>query len=103
MELVLEGNSELLTICIVGEVVAATCGELRQFVMEASERRPPRLILDLAEVPFMDTSGIGVLIGLRSHLKGKGVALELARPGERILSVLRSMKLDVVFGLPVED
>lgn len=103
MELVVEGNSELIRVRVIGEVVAATCTELRQAVIDAAERGPARLVLDLAEVPFMDTSGIGVLIGLRAHLKGKGVAMELASPTERILGVLRSMKLDLVFGLPPED
>lgn len=100
MELKLEGNAEQFRVRVAGEIVAATCAEFRQAVLEAGERRPARLVVDLEGVSFVDTSGIGVLIGLRSHLKGRGVALAVENVSPRVRTVLRSMRLLAVFGLP---
>lgn len=100
MELKLEGNSDRFRIVVSGEIVAATGAELRQAAIEAGERRPARLAIDLAGVSFIDTSGIGMLIGLRSHLKGRGVELALENVSARVRQVLQSMRLLPVFGLP---
>jgi len=100
LELKLEGNAEQFRVRVAGEIVAATCGELRQAVLEAGDRRPARLVVDLEGVTFVDTSGIGVLIGLRSHLKGKGVVLAIENATPRVHGVFKSMRLLQVFGLP---
>lgn len=99
MELVLEGNNEALQLRIIGELVTETCGELRQTVMETVSREPKKIVLDLKEVPFIDTSGIGVIVGLRAHMKSRGIGLELANPSPKVKQVLRMTRLLSVFGL----
>lgn len=100
MELFIDHDNETLNVRIVGEVVADTCGDLRLAIMENVSRKPRRIVLRLPEVTFMDTSGIGVLVGLRAHLKSKGIALELADPSPKVRHVLEMTRLNQVFGLP---
>lgn len=55
-----------------------------------------RLVLDLAEVGFADSSGIGALVGLHRRL-GPGTRLELAGTGPRLRRILDLMHLSAVF------
>ena len=99
MELVLEGNDEVLKVRVIGEVVAEGCNSLRQTVMEAATRQPDKVVINLSEVPFIDTSGIGVLVGLRAHLKSKKIDLALEDPSKKVHEVLKMTRLLPVFGL----
>ncbi|MCK6602931.1 MAG: STAS domain-containing protein [Bacteroidetes bacterium] len=55
------------------------------------------VILDLAGVNFMNSSGLGMLIGGLTTMKNAGGTLKLASPGERIQSLLVVTKLSSVF------
>ena len=53
---------ERYTLCRpVGELDAYTVGQFRDALAELATTR--RLLIDLSEVPFMDSSGLGALIG----------------------------------------
>lgn len=99
MELVFEGNEERLNVKIVGDVVADSSGELRESVLQLLNRKPKEICLDLSETPFIDTSGLGVLIGLRSHMKKHGVAFTLTNPQPRVLHVFRLTQISKLFAL----
>lgn len=99
MELILDGKDETLTIRIIGELVATTCASLREVVTDSITRKPKRIVLDMSGVPFVDTSGLGVLVGLRATLKTNKIDLEVVNPSERVVNVFRLTKLDGVFGI----
>ena len=103
MELILDGKDETLTIRIIGELVASTCVGLRDVVSDAISRKPQKIILDMSQVPFVDTSGLGVLVGLRATLKAQKIALEVANPSSRVVNVFRLTRLDGVVGIPQDD
>ena len=57
-------NNETLTIKLSGELDHHKANEIRTQIDEAiHENLPPRLIFDLHDVTFMDSSGIGVIMG----------------------------------------
>lgn len=54
----------LLTARLEGEIDHHTAGLLRETIDEAARRlKPPTLRLDFSAVPFMDSSGIGLVLG----------------------------------------
>jgi anti-sigma B factor antagonist len=55
------------------------------------------LVLDLTEVEFMDSSGLGVLVGVHQQAAVQGGTLILAGPHPRVAKILRITKLDKVF------
>ncbi len=55
------------------------------------------VVLDLGGVQFMNSSGLGLLIGGASLLKTAGGALKIARASEKILSLIRITKLGAIF------
>ncbi len=76
---VTEGDS--YTICRpVGELDAYTVGQFREALGELASR--PKLLIDMSEVPFVDSAGLGALIGgiRRAREVGGDVAVCCNRP-----------------------
>lgn len=99
MDLEIEGNQTLMSVRIKGSLTAANCHILREAILEMTAAGRNRVQLDLADMPFMDTSGIGVLIGLKSHLNSKGGSLRVVNPQAKVFETLHMMRLDAVLGL----
>ena len=64
----------------IGELDAYTVGQFREALVELSSK--PRLLIDLSEVPFMDSAGLGALIGgIRRAREAQGdVSVACGRP-----------------------
>jgi anti-sigma B factor antagonist len=65
-------------LAIAGEVDVANAGELRRRIDEILERRSGTLILDLAEVIHMDSSGLAELISAHQRAAAHSMKLVLA-------------------------
>ncbi|MGF1573468.1 MAG: STAS domain-containing protein [Sumerlaeia bacterium] len=99
MEFKLESNSETQLIHISGELIAESSHSLRELVNELSQKSPKKIIINLADVPFIDTSGLGTLVGIRATLKSRDIILKIEHPTERVMQNFRLTRLDLVFGL----
>ena len=64
----------------VGELDAYTVGQFREALVELAT--VPRLLIDLSDVPFMDSAGLGALIGgIRRARESDGdVSVACGRP-----------------------
>ena len=56
-----------------------------------------KIVLDLAEVKWMDSMGLGTLVGLYTSAKGHGCELELRHIGKRVRELLGLTHLLDVF------
>ena len=81
-------DSGTLTICLNGEIDHYAAGKLREEIEKLIEKRKPgTLILDFHDVSFMDSSGVGMLIGrykTMSAIGGKMVACCLSESVSRL-------------------
>ncbi len=75
-----EGPAPVLS--VTGEVDMAVAPQLRRSLVELAERCPETIIVDLSDVGFMDSTGLGVLSSVRKRLKQTGgrLVLVVARP-----------------------
>ena len=74
-------EAETYTVCRpVGELDAYTVGQFRDALGELADTR--YLLIDLSSVPFMDSAGLGALIGgiRRAREAGGDVAVACSRP-----------------------
>ena len=55
------------------------------------------LVIDMAEVTFMSSMGIGMLVDARSRAAGKKMKVVLANVATELDQLLRMVKLDKVF------
>jgi anti-sigma B factor antagonist len=56
-----------------------------------------RIVLDLSEVVWMDSMGLGTLVGLYTSAKGAGCELQLLKIGKRVRELLGLTNLLDVF------
>ena len=77
-----------------GELDAFTVSQFREVLAELSTK--PRLVIDLSEVPFMDSAGLGALIGgiRRTREQGGDVSVACNRP--TLIRLLRTTGFDRV-------
>ncbi|MGH9306690.1 MAG: STAS domain-containing protein [Acidimicrobiales bacterium] len=74
-------QAEGYTICRpVGELDAYTVSQFRESLADLASS--PRLLIDMSEVPFVDSAGLGALIGgiRRAREMGGDVAVTCSRP-----------------------
>ncbi len=101
MELTVETRSvppfEVLEIG--GEIDVYTAPRLREAVVEAIEAGKLRLIVDVQRVDFLDSTGLGVLVGALKRVRGDDGTLDIVCTHERLLKIFQITGLDKVFGL----
>lgn len=85
MELSITTNPtpELYIITVTGEVDISNADRLREAINFALEQPTEEIQLDLAQVAYIDSTGIGVLVGAAHHAAehGKGFSVVNAQPG----------------------
>ena len=59
----------------------------------------PLLILDVADMPYIDSAGIGCLVGAHISREGSGRKLVLVGVNERLLTSLKVTKVDQLFSI----
>jgi anti-sigma B factor antagonist len=79
-----------------GEVDLALAPALREAVDALIAERRARIVLDLEQVSFMDSSGLGVLVYGMRRAGALGGMLRLAAPGEQVRRLLELTGLDTV-------
>src|SRR2546430_6710107 len=63
------------------------------------DKKPKRLVVDLSRVPYIDSSGLAVLIGAMQSLELEGGLFLLAGAQEGVRMILESARLDQYFRL----
>jgi anti-sigma B factor antagonist len=80
-----------------GEVDLYTSPQLRDKVTEMIEQGQGRIIIDLTDVGFMDSSGLGVLVTALKRVRERDGSLALVCPEGSVHKVLTITGLDRVF------
>lgn len=64
-------------VAVAGEVELHSAAQLRAALLQACEVEAPCLVVDLSGVHFMDSSGIGVIVGALKRARERGGSLSL--------------------------
>jgi anti-anti-sigma factor len=80
----------------IGRLDLRTAAEVRERLVAEVGAGRPRLVVDLGDTSFVDSSGLGALIGGLKAARQAGGDLRLARPGEQARVVLQLTALDRV-------
>jgi anti-sigma B factor antagonist len=73
-------NGDALVVHLAGELDLYNTPTVREALREATGRRPKRLVVDLSEVTFIDSTALGAFVEARRQL-GDRDAFVLAAPG----------------------
>ncbi len=88
-------NGEVVTAFLDGEIDHHTASVMRNEIDAAVEKNlPTMLVLDFRDVSFMDSSGIGLVMGRYKVLKPLGAELHVTNTSPQIGKVMRLAGLD---------
>ena len=85
-----------------GEALAFSPGSdlvLTDAIARLAEEGHKKVILNLAGVKYVDSSGVGQLVGALTAARGRGVALKLINPVKQVSDLLKMTKLYTVFDI----
>lgn len=86
---------------VAGEVDVYTAPKLREKLVELVGEGHHHLVVDMTGVEFLDSTGLGVLVGGLKRVRGHDGSLALVCTAERILKIFRITGLTKVF--PIHD
>lgn len=91
-----QGNA---VISVTGEVDVSNAAELRSALDAALSEGPAEVVVDLSGVPYIDSTGIGVLVGAAHRASESGARLTVARPQRNVLRVLGLLGVGADFNI----
>lgn len=81
----------------VGDVDLSRSPQMRERLAKALASKPSRILVDLSQVPYMDSSGVATLVEALQHCRKAGCELMLTSLHPKVRSIFEIAKLDQVF------
>ncbi len=82
---------------VVGEIDVYTAPKFREAINKILEAGQNHLLINMAGVTYMDSSGFGALLSATKRLKPKGGTVNLVKCNSAIDRILRITRLNTVF------
>ncbi|KJS21276.1 MAG: hypothetical protein VR72_11000 [Clostridiaceae bacterium BRH_c20a] len=93
-------EEEILIVSLSGEVTLLQSNELKEKIKEELTRiNTTKLVLDLSQVPLLDSSGLGMLISLFKHVNQKEGIIVYTGMTDYVRKIIGFAKLDKIFSI----
>lgn len=102
MEIQVENRDDSVVVTPMGEVDLARSPSLRSRLKQVLGESPNRLVVDLSQVPYMDSSGVATLVEALQQCRAHDCSLFLAGLQDRVRSVFEIARLDTVFNITAD-
>ena len=82
-----------------GEIDIYTAPRLRDLLIDLASKNNYHLVVNLQKVGFLDSTGLGVLVGGLNRVRAHDGSVDLVCTQERILKIFKITGLTKVFGI----
>ena len=89
----------LSVVALRGEIDMKTSPRLREVFLGLTTAVTGRVVVDLGQVPYMDSSGIGTLVEFKRKAERRGAKVILASVQARVRSLFEITNLDKFFAM----
>ena len=89
-----------------GEALAFGPGSglvLSETIREFTKKGQKKILLNLAGVTYVDSSGVGQLVGALTTARNQSGDIKLLKPSVHVLELLKTTKLDGVFDIHEDE
>lgn len=100
----IENSNRTVTAFLQGEIDHHSADEMRQIIDDAiKEYAPEKVVLDFADISFMDSSGIGLVMGRYRILSGTGADLVIRNASPQINKVMKLSGMERLVSIEKSD
>jgi anti-sigma B factor antagonist len=92
-------EGDTVVVAVEGEIDVYTAPRLRELLIDLVNKGSFHLVVDMENVEFLDSTGLGVLVGGLKRVRAHDGTLDLVCTQERILKIFRITGLTKVFGI----
>jgi anti-sigma B factor antagonist len=97
-------TNDVAVVILVGEVDLYTAPRFREVLLQTIDEGAERVVIDLTDVSFIDSTALGVLVSGGKRLQESAGKLAIGCPDEKIRRILEITGLDTVFAVfPTRD
>ncbi|MDP2646419.1 MAG: STAS domain-containing protein [Desulfobacterales bacterium] len=89
-----ELGGNVVVIDMVGSLVANNIAEFKSQVAKLVEKKYCHILLEMSNVDFMDSSGLGACMAVHKQLSEKNGMVVFAKPSEQVKKIFRITKAD---------
>jgi len=94
-----EDKPEAVILYLSGEIDSTHSNELSELLTATREATKKNLIIDLTEVKYIDSAGLGVLVSEHTRWVKRGSQFRLCNPNLTVQTVLQTSHLDHFFDI----
>jgi len=95
----LEKTGDTLMIKLSGEMDAQGCSEIRSTLEEIVQQKQSAVVIDIGEVSFIDSSGIGAIVFLFKRLKEQNRSMEIINVQGQPKELMLLLRMDSAISL----
>lgn len=97
MEIVINEEKDRVSISVNGDIEMMTIKTFKEKLFEIGHELQKDIYIDLSNVDYIDSSGVGVLISLLKLQKKKDKSLIISKVSPKVMNVLKLSSLSDVF------
>ena len=99
MELIQENVNGVFVLKLIGRLDASCVSQLKNAVQELIEAKKLKILIDMASVDFVDSSGLGTLVTCMQSVNRFGGAFKISSVQKNPKFLFETTRLDRVFKL----
>ena len=99
IETSLRHEDDIPVLDVTGEIDIYTTPQFKEAVSAAIDQNKPAIVINMANVTYMDSSGFGTLLSATKRLRPLDGALYLSGCNEAIQRMLQITPLNTIFGV----
>lgn len=88
----------VVVVTLVGYLDAHTIVDLERFLDQLIKAGHKKVVMDLAQLSYIASAGVGLFINLNHRLKGTG-SVQLVNPSANVKEIFTILGLDAIFTL----
>jgi len=77
-------NGDHAEVILGGEIDAYTAPKLKESIFPLSEKKNIQLLVDLSNVTYMDSTGLGIFVGMFKNVRANNGSFELVGLSDRL-------------------
>ena len=99
MKFSINGDKKYLLIKVTGEMIAPDCNKITDSLTDPVDSIAKPVIVDLTDVSYIDSRGLGILVFLYTRIKKAGQHFFVVGVTDDVKKVMKITALDTIFNL----